>query len=107
MKPAFAILAAGFKSGSLVHLNYYNENITIPSLHIFGDTDEIIPNDMSKELASIFVEPRILTHTGGHYFPATTQQKQFYKEYFQDLLQAHLETKELELANDTNTFDVI
>lgn len=107
MKPQFAILAAGFKSGSLVHLNYYNDNISIPSLHIFGDTDEIIRNDMSQELASIFVEPQILTHAGGHYFPATTQQKKFYKEYFQDLLQAHLEAMELELANDTNTYDAV
>lgn len=89
------MLASGFKSGSLVHLNYYNENITIPSLHIYGDSDEVIPNDMSKELSLIFFEPKLLVHNGGHYFPATTQQKKFYKEYFQDHLQNYLEGLEL------------
>lgn len=62
---------------------------------------------MSKELSSIFIDPKILTHNGGHYFPATTQQKQFYKEYFQDHLQSHLEALELEKANDSNTYDSI
>lgn len=43
IKPEFAVLSSGFRSGSLVHLNYYENKVQIPSLHIFGETDEIIP----------------------------------------------------------------
>lgn len=39
----FAIMASGFKSGSLPHVKYYSELITIPTLHIFGENDDIIP----------------------------------------------------------------
>jgi predicted esterase len=47
IKPQFAILSSGFKSGSLVHMNYYLSKNQIPSLHIFGQTDEIIPQGMN------------------------------------------------------------
>lgn len=36
-------MASGFKSGSLPHAKYYSELITLPTLHIFGESDEIIP----------------------------------------------------------------
>lgn len=106
IKPHFAILSSGFKSGSLVHMNYYEEPISIPSLHIYGQTDDIIPSDMSKKLAETFTNVQILEHSGGHYFPATAKQKQTYINYFQDLLQTYLEQKELENANVSNTFEL-
>lgn len=87
-------------------MNYYEDPVDIPSLHIFGETDEIIPRAMSESLAETFVQPQILTHPGGHYFPATTQQKQFYINHFQDLLQLYLEAKELANANETNSVDI-
>lgn len=36
-------MASGFKSGCLPHLKYYNDRINLPSLHIFGETDKVIP----------------------------------------------------------------
>lgn len=99
INPRFAIIASGFKSGSLAHKNYYEQKISIPSLHIFGETDEIIPKSMSIELAESFEEPNLLPHPGGHYFPATTQQKQIYIDFFQDQLQDYLEAKEILEAN--------
>lgn len=36
-------MASGFRSGSLPHLKYFNDTITLPSLHIFGENDQIIP----------------------------------------------------------------
>ncbi|XP_037045164.1 esterase AGAP003155 isoform X2 [Bradysia coprophila] len=107
IKPRFCIMASGFKSGSLVHLNYYDDTITIPSLHIFGETDNVIPNEMSEELADIFDDPQILRHSGGHYFPSTTQQKEFYRNYFQDMLQEYLEAKEIENANALNSVTIL
>lgn len=103
VRPDFAIMAAGFKSGSLVHMSYYEEPVTpiaIPSLHIYGESDEIIPTELSEALAECFVEPKILKHSGGHYFAATTAQRPVYVETFQDMLQHHLEAKEMKKATD-------
>jgi fermentation-respiration switch protein FrsA (DUF1100 family) len=74
-------MASGFKSGSLPHMKYFNEIITLPTLHIFGETDQIIPTEMSEQLSSAFLEPVILRHPGGHYFPATAQQKSVYQSF--------------------------
>lgn len=100
IKPNFAIIGAGFRSGSLAHLNYYEETILVPSMHVFGQTDAIIPRSMSESLASTFDDPLIVTHPGGHYFPATANQKKIYIDYLSDRLVDFLEQKELEEAGD-------
>jgi hypothetical protein len=38
----------------------------------------------------------ILTHGGGHYFPATTNEKQAYIDFYKNQLICHLEEKELQ-----------
>uniref|UniRef100_A0A182JQD1 Serine hydrolase domain-containing protein n=1 Tax=Anopheles christyi TaxID=43041 RepID=A0A182JQD1_9DIPT len=106
MKPQFAVLASGFRSGSLVHLNYYENKVQVPSLHIFGETDEIITKDMSESLAETFLDPEIVTHPGGHYFPAQASLKETYVEFFRDQLQQHLEAKELQNATEENSFHI-
>lgn len=100
IEPRFAIICAGFQSRSLAHKNFYYCPITIPSLHIYGETDEIITKEMSLELAKNFDEPSFITHPGGHYFPATTQQKQLYIDFFTDQLQDYLEEKEMAGAEE-------
>ncbi|XP_028140910.1 esterase AGAP003155 [Diabrotica virgifera virgifera] len=77
----FAIFSSGFKSGSLPHLKYYIDRITIPSLHIFGENDQIIPTDMSEALSNCFEEPFIVRHPGGHYLPASAPQKSDYQKF--------------------------
>ena len=37
---------AAFKSRSSGHSIYYTEPITCPTLHVFGDTDRVIPKGM-------------------------------------------------------------
>ncbi|XP_078539746.1 esterase OVCA2 [Lissotriton helveticus] len=77
----FAILVAGFKSRSTVHQVFYQKPIGVPSLHVFGETDRVIPGEMSQELASLFIDPMILTHKGGHFIPASAPQKKVYLEF--------------------------
>ncbi|XP_073472716.1 esterase OVCA2 [Aquarana catesbeiana] len=74
----FAILVAGFKSRATEHAQFYQMPITVPSLHVYGDTDRVIPGEMSQELASYFMNPILLTHTGGHYIPVCAAQKKVY-----------------------------
>ncbi|XP_034608494.1 esterase OVCA2 [Trachemys scripta elegans] len=77
----FAILVAGFKSRAAPHSGYYREPIAVPSLHVLGDTDRVIPPGLSRELASHFVDPAVLTHPGGHFVPAAAPQKRAYLEF--------------------------
>jgi hypothetical protein len=37
--------------------------------------------EMSEQLSSAFLEPVILKHPGGHYLPATAQQKSVYQSF--------------------------
>lgn len=39
----FAIIISGFKSLCAPHAIYYDGKINIPSLHIYGKTDKVIP----------------------------------------------------------------
>lgn len=89
------MIIAGFQSGSLVHKSCYETRISIPSLHVSGKTDEIILQELSQLVEAGFEYPKKVYHEGGHYFPATVNEKQVYIEFFQDQLQKHLEDKEM------------
>ena len=39
----FAVLVAGFRSHSAPHQYLYDETIELPTLHVFGDNDQVIP----------------------------------------------------------------
>ncbi|CAF0742973.1 unnamed protein product [Brachionus calyciflorus] len=71
----FAILVAGFKSGQTQHDFYYEQKIDFPTLHIIGETDKVIPKDMSEKLLNYFVEPKVFVHTGGHFVPVNADAK--------------------------------
>ncbi|CAH2219953.1 esterase OVCA2 [Pelobates cultripes] len=77
----FAVLVAGFKSRASEHEEYYQQPITVPSLHVYGETDRVIPDHMSQELVLHFEKPVTLTHAGGHFVPASAQQKKVYLEF--------------------------
>ncbi|NP_001107711.1 esterase OVCA2 [Xenopus tropicalis] len=82
----FAILVAGFKSLSTDHAKHYQQPITVPSLHVIGETDRVISAAMSQELVSHFENPVILMHSGGHYVPACAPQKKVYWEFLDKFL---------------------
>ncbi|XP_057292804.1 esterase OVCA2-like isoform X3 [Hydractinia symbiolongicarpus] len=77
----FAILCAGFKSRSTAHQKYYNRPITCPVLHVYGDTDQVIPKEMSLELEELFTDSTVLNHPGGHYLPATATERKVYQQF--------------------------
>jgi surfactin synthase thioesterase subunit len=90
------MMVAGFRSGSLVHKNYYENKISIPSLHVYGLNDDIINHEMSEALVQCFNEPVVVPHQGGHFFPATAaNEKEHYINFFQDQLQSYLEDREM------------
>lgn len=89
------MLVAAFPSGSLVHKVHYENTISIPSIHVYGLNDDIISHELSMKVQSYFEYPKVITHPGGHYFPATANEKQIYVDFYQDQLIKYLEEKEI------------
>lgn len=75
VKFRFAILVSGFKSALKAHQNTYTTAIACPSLHIFGDSDSVIPAHLSVDLAEAFENAQIFRHSGGHYVLASAELK--------------------------------
>ncbi|XP_075975954.1 esterase AGAP003155 [Anticarsia gemmatalis] len=83
----FAIFASGFRSGSLVHKGFYDEEITLPSLHVYGESDSIIPKEMSESLINLFIKPVVAEHSGGHYVACSGAIKDAYQDFLSDRYQ--------------------
>jgi pimeloyl-ACP methyl ester carboxylesterase len=66
----FAVMVGGFKNDAPQHANLYRRSFVVPSLHIIGHTDGVIPPNESEELAHQFENPVVLYHAGGHVVPA-------------------------------------
>lgn len=77
----FAVLVAGFRSACQEHQVFYDAPLQIPSLHVFGLEDRVIPDHMSRELLPSFLEPAVLTHPGGHFIPAQAAHRQTYQDF--------------------------
>ncbi|BFZ00635.1 hypothetical protein BsWGS_03674 [Bradybaena similaris] len=83
----FAVLFSGFKSRSSNHDKFYTQKTSIPSLHVYGDSDQIITADRCEELMSFFENPKSLRHPGGHFVPGSAPQKKIYVEFFEEMVQ--------------------
>ncbi|XP_075215391.1 esterase OVCA2 isoform X2 [Lycorma delicatula] len=79
-KIRFVIIVAGFKSLYDGHTDLYTK-INIPSLHVIGENDEVIHQDRSRELLSVFEDSKVLIHPGGHYVPASKDLKEKYIDF--------------------------
>ncbi|CAN7998664.1 unnamed protein product, partial [Ixodes hexagonus] len=68
----FGVLVAGFKSRSSLHDSLYTDGLVkVPTLHIVGDTDTVIPKPQAMEIVPFFMSPRVVCHPGGHFIPTT------------------------------------
>jgi hypothetical protein len=66
----FAIMVGGFTSFLPQHADLFPRPLTIPSAHVIGRGDGIVPRSDSLELAGRFAGPLVLEHSGGHVIPA-------------------------------------
>lgn len=83
----FAILVASFKSNSQQHQYLYETKVTIPTLHVFGETDGVIPKDMSEELLQHYENYNTLQHPGGHFLPSSSPQKKIYIQFLEQQIE--------------------
>ncbi|XP_049643790.1 esterase OVCA2 [Suncus etruscus] len=80
--PRFVILVSGFcPRGRDFKEAVLQTPLALPSLHVFGDTDRVIPSQESRQLASRFSGAVTLNHTGGHFIPAAAPQRQAYLKF--------------------------
>ncbi|KAM5273089.1 esterase OVCA2 [Ctenodactylus gundi] len=80
----FLILVSGFCPRGLPRLlpePVLQSPLSLPSLHVFGDTDRVIPSEESVRLASRFSGAITVTHPGGHFIPAAAPQRQAYLKF--------------------------
>jgi pimeloyl-ACP methyl ester carboxylesterase len=64
-----AIMVGGFTSQSPQHEHLFDGLLTVPSLHVMGRADGIVPIQDSLLLAARFANPVIIEHRGGHVIP--------------------------------------
>jgi dienelactone hydrolase len=67
----FAVMIGGFTSREPQHAALFARKLTLPSLHVMGEADDIVPMHDSLRLADRFADPVIVRHPGGHIVPAT------------------------------------
>ena len=65
----FAIMVSGFTSFLPQHADLFPRQLTVPSVHVIGRSDGIVPRPDSLKLAERFTDPMILEHDGGHVIP--------------------------------------
>ncbi|KAK7080662.1 Ovarian cancer-associated protein 2 [Halocaridina rubra] len=90
----FAVFVSAFISRSIPHQHLYADKIMLPTLHVFGETDQVIEKSMSEEFLQYFHEPQIIVHPGGHFIPTTGTPKASYIQFTD---------KMIELCNEKNT----
>ena len=65
----FAIMVGGFTSTLPQHAGLFPRKLTVPSVHVTGRSDAIVPIRDSLLLAGRFARPLVIEHDGGHVIP--------------------------------------
>ncbi|CEF69267.1 UPF0483 protein CG5412 [Strongyloides ratti] len=85
----FIIMMSSFKSLSSVHQNLVECELKgIPSLQIYGETDQVVHYERSEELCKLFKEPEpcIIKHPGGHCVPPMSSAKDSLREFLKQFI---------------------
>jgi predicted esterase len=86
----FAMMVGGFRSNDPLHAGLYasKESYSLPSVHIIGRSDSIVPPGESHALASAFLDPLILEHDGGHVVASTPDVRAQVRRFLEERLKA-------------------
>lgn len=83
IKFKYCLIVAGFVSQQVNHATYYNmeKPIELPTLHIYGKADKVIPYEMPIKLTGYFKEPKSFLHELGHFIPVNSESKNAILEF--------------------------
>jgi hypothetical protein len=62
-------MVGGFTSTMPQHAELFRHKLTVPSVHVTGRADVIVPRRDSLLLADRFADPLVIEHPGGHVIP--------------------------------------
>jgi predicted esterase len=81
----FAVMVGGFLSADSTLAKLYDESSSyeLPSAHILGRSDTIVPIDLSARLAAKFKEPLLLEHGGGHVVASAPEVRQGFRAFIE------------------------
>jgi hypothetical protein len=64
-----AVMIGGFKTDAAEPDDPFTHPLGVPSVHVIGRTDGVVPPAESRRLADQFTDPLVLEHPGGHVVP--------------------------------------
>ncbi|KAJ2776538.1 Ovarian cancer-associated protein 2 [Coemansia interrupta] len=82
----FAVLISGFfpKMDAFAEALQGGGRVQVPSLHVLGAADAVVPQARGQELAQrAFEDAQVCVHEGGHYVPANAEWRRVYKEFIE------------------------
>jgi hypothetical protein len=63
------LMVGGFKSDAAEPDDLFTAPLRVPSVHVIGRIDGVVPPAESRRLADQFADPLVLEHPGGHVVP--------------------------------------
>eukprot|EP00053_Salpingoeca_punica_P004050 m.46799 g.46799 ORF g.46799 m.46799 type:complete len:151 (+) comp12576_c0_seq1:491-943(+) len=87
----FAVVISGFRALGKDKASVYDTQFQVPSLHIYGSTDNVVPFEVSKRLTESYANKTVVEHTGGHFVPwpgADTPERKAIVAFFDERLTA-------------------
>jgi fermentation-respiration switch protein FrsA (DUF1100 family) len=88
----FAIMVGGFPSNDpeLAKLYARADAYALPSLHVFGRSDGVVPIEDSRALAARFASPTIVEHGGGHVIPGEVRARGAIRAFLEERARARV-----------------
>ncbi len=72
MQPMFGMFVSGFVPRDRVAAAALLAGVRdVPTLHVYGENDELVTPDRSRALADCFVGASVIVHEGGHMIPSS------------------------------------
>lgn len=88
---SFVVLVAAFLPRDLEVQRHFSSGACdgIPTLHIMGEDDQLVPMESSAAVASCFAGATTATHPGGHAVPASAPIRSALKSFVQSAMGPH------------------
>jgi hypothetical protein len=82
----FAVMVGGFVAADAELAELYGKraNYELPSAHVIGRSDSVVPSKASFELATKFKNPVVLEHEGGHVISTAPQIRQGFQAFLEE-----------------------
>jgi acetyl esterase/lipase len=93
----FAMMIGGFVSNDPRHAGLYGakDSFDLPSLHIIGSSDGIVPSEDSRELAARFKNPLVIEHEGGHVIASDASIRSQVRSFLEEMLRRRASQRSL------------